>query len=251
MPTAQRDVHSPPDTAPLWRQYELDGDAEALLVRHWGLVRRIAGRMSGDLPPFVDRSDLVSYGIVGLADAIDKFDPDRAVPFETYAATRIRGAILDGLRSVDWVPRSVRAKLRALARAESALRTTLQRNPTEAEIAVAAGISVTGVRKLAGAAALCTVVRLDDVRPAAALNRADPRADHPGQALEAAERKQAVVTAIEGLDDRDRTVIDLYYYRELKLTEIGRVLGVTEARVSQLHTHARSALRETLLAMDL
>ena len=136
---------------------------------------------------------------------------------------------------------------------------TLHRWPTEAEVAAAVGMTVPALRKLAGDAALRNVVRLDDARHASALDRTcshstparDNRADQPGFALEAAERRRAVTCAVEGLSDRDRTVIDLYYFRGLKLTEIGRMLGVTEARVSQLHSRARSALRETLLAMDL
>lgn len=256
-------VHAGPDrnsadAAELWQRYESTGDTEALLLHYRGLVEQIAGRMSADLPPFVERCDLVSYGILGLVDAIAKFDRTRAVKFETYAATRIRGAILDGLRSIDWIPRSVRMKLRAIARAEAALQMTLHRSPTEAELAAAVGMSVPALRKLAGEAALRNLVPLDDVRHASAVEHTssrsvlarDNRADQPGDALEADERRQAVTCAIEGLNDRDRTVIDLYYYRGLKLTEIGRMLGVTEARVSQLHTRARTALRETLLAMD-
>ena len=248
-----------PDAAALWRQYDTTGDTEALLLHYRGLVERIARRMSIDLPSFVERCDLVSYGILGLVDAIDKFDRTRPVKFETYATTRIRGAILDGLRSIDWIPRSVRTKLRAIARAEAALQMTLHRSPTEAELAAAVDMSVAGLRKLAAEAAVRDVVQLDDARHASALestsSRAaagrEDRADQPGHALEAAERRHAVACAIRGLNDRDRTVIDLYYYRGLKLTEIGRMLGLTEARVSQLHTRARTALRQTLLAMDL
>jgi RNA polymerase sigma factor for flagellar operon FliA len=148
-------------------------------------------------------------------------------------------------------------KLRAVARAEAALQMTLHRSPTQSEIAAAVGMSVPALRKLVGDAALRHLVPLDDARHASALERSfspaarDNRADQPGDALEAAERQHAVTCAIEGLSDRDRTVIDLYYYRGLKLTEIGRMLGVTEARVSQLHTRARSALRKSLLTMDL
>jgi len=260
MPSA--DEESPPDgtdVAALWQRYEESGDAEALLLHYRGLVERIAGRMCIDLPSFVERADLVSYGVLGLVDAIGKFDRSRSVKFETYASARIRGAILDGLRSIDWIPRSVRTKQRDVARAEAALLMTLHRKPTEAEVATEVGLSVAGLRKLSGEAARGSMVPLDDV-PARGLDdydsravaaRDDGRADHPGQALEAAERRRAVACAIQGLNDRDRTVIDLYYYRGLKLTEIGRLLGVTEARVSQLHTRARSALRRSLVALDL
>jgi RNA polymerase sigma factor FliA len=266
--SASRIDLSPPDAARhaaeatvagLWRAYELTGDNEFLLLHYWPLVERTAGRVGGDLPSFVDRADLVSYGTFGLIDAIGRFDRHRGVKFETYASVRIRGAILDGLRSIDWVPRSVRARIRGIARAEVALRTTLNRSPTEAEVAAAIGITVASLRKRSAEAALSTVVALDDARHAPSLERAesasarsqDARTDQPGHALEMAERKRAVAGAIEGLCDRDRTVIDLYYYRGLKLTEIGRMLGVTEARVSQLHTRARTALRKTLLTMDL
>jgi RNA polymerase sigma factor for flagellar operon FliA len=245
--------------AGLWRAYELTGDAEFLLLHYWPLVGRTAGRVGGDLPSFVDRADLVSYGTFGLIDAITKFDRHRGVKFETYASLRIRGAILDGLRSIDWVPRSVRARIRGVARAEGALQTTLNRSPTEDEVAAAIGITVASLRKRSAEAVLSTVVALDDARHAPSLERAesacarsgDARTDQPGHALEVAERQRAIAGAIEGLCDRDRTVIDLYYYRGLKLTEIGRMLGVTEARVSQLHTRARTALRKTLLTMDL
>lgn len=247
-----------PEAAALWQAYQADGDPEALLLHYRELVERIAARMSLDLPSFVERCDLASYGILGLVDALAKFDPTRAVKFETYAAPRIRGAILDGLRGIDWIPRSVRTKLRAVARAEATLQSTLGRNPTEAELAMAVGMSVAGLRKLSGDAALRTVVRLDDERLGPVLDRTSSRAalgrdraDQPGHALEAAERTRAVASALDGLDDRDRAVIHLYYYRGLKLTEIGRMLGVTEARVSQLHTRARSTLRRNLLAMDL
>jgi RNA polymerase sigma factor FliA len=247
------------DPEALWRDYDRTGDSGALLLHYHALVRQLARRMSVDLPPFVERCDLASYGFLGLADAIAKFDPARGVKFETYAATRIRGAILDGLRSIDWIPRSVRMRLRAVARAEAALGMTLHRSPTQSEIAAAVGLSVPALSKLTGDAALRHLVPLDDARHASAVERScspaamarDHHADLPGDALEAAERQHAVSSAIQGLNDRDRTVIDLYYYRGLKLTEIGRMLGVTEARVSQLHSRARTALRKSLLAMDL
>lgn len=169
------------DEAALWRRYDETGDAEALLLHHHGLVERIAGRMCLDLPSFIERADLVSYGVLGLVDAIGKFDRTRAVKFETYASARVRGAILDGLRSFDWIPRSVRTKQRDVARAEATLLMTLHRKPTEAEVATEVGLSVAGLRKLSGEVARCSIVPLDGA-PAAQ----DERADQPGQALEAA-----------------------------------------------------------------
>lgn len=245
----------------LWIDYAATRDKEPLLLHYSALVRHVAARLGSDLPPFVELADLVSYGMFGLIDALDKFDPQRAVRFETYAALRIRGAILDGLRTVDWVPRSVRTRIRAVERAESALQMRLSRTPTEAEVAGELGMSVPSLRKLSAELAASRVVPLDEVRHRRSFEHVlasvgtgprsqSWRADQPGEALEAAERARAVASAIRGLCDRDRTVIDLYYYRGLKLTEIGRMLGVTEARVSQLHARARSALKKSLLAMD-
>jgi RNA polymerase sigma factor for flagellar operon FliA len=240
----------------LWHEHGLTGDANPLLLHYRSLVDQVAGRVGGDLPSFVDRADLVSYGFLGLIDAIEKFDRDRGVRFGTYASVRIRGAILDGLRSIDWVPRSVRRGIRDVARAEGALQMTLHRRPTEVELAVRLGITIASLRRRSADDALSRIVPLDDLRYVPRVERAESAAalsstDEPGQALEAAERRGAVVRAIDELCDRDRTVIDLYYNRGLTLSEIGRVLGVTEARVSQLHTRARTALKKTLLGMDI
>jgi RNA polymerase sigma factor FliA len=242
--------------ANLWRDHERTGDQESLLLHYWSLVERTARRLGADLPPHVERADLVSYGLLGLLDAIDRYDRARGVPFEAYAAIRIRGAVLDGLRSVDWVPRSVRRQIREVRRVEAALVTTLNRNPTEAETAAAIGITIGSLRELAADAELSRMVPLDARSPgfehAAAVARCgDTAAERPGDALLAAEEWRAVASAIEGLPARDRTVIDLYYYRGLKLTEIGRLLGVTEARVCQLNSRARAALKKTLLDREL
>jgi RNA polymerase sigma factor for flagellar operon FliA len=243
--------------AGLWQDHARTGDRESLLAHYWSLVERTARRLGADLPPHVERADLVSYGLLGLLDAIDRYDRGRGVPFEAYAAIRIRGAVLDGLRSIDWVPRSVRGRIRELGRVEGALLTSLNRNPTEAEMAAAIGTSIAGLRALTVEAELSRIVPLDDVRRAPGSEHTgvggrsgDSSAERPGDALDAAEERRAVASAIEGLPARDRTVIDLYYYRGLKLTEIGRLLGVTEARVCQLNSRARAALKKSLLEME-
>jgi RNA polymerase sigma factor FliA len=240
--------------ANLWRDHERTGDQESLLLHYWSLVERTARRLGTDLPAHVERADLVSYGLLGLLDAIDRYDHGRGVPFEAYAAIRIRGAVLDGLRSVDWVPRSVRRQIREVRRVEAALVTTLNRNPTEAEVAAAIGITIRRLREHAADAELSRLAPLDARSPgfdhAATGRSGDTAAERPGDALVAAEERRAVVSAIEGLPARDRTVIDLYYYRGLKLTEIGRLLGVTEARVCQLNSRARAALKKTLLDQE-
>jgi len=228
------------EVAGLWRDYATTGDRGPLLLHYAPLVKYVAGRLRSGLPASVEMADLVSYGIFGLIDAIDKFEPGRGIKFKTYATFRIRGAILDELRNIDWVPRSVRTKMRDVERAHGSLQMRLNRTPTESEVAAELKITVADLRKLSSEIAFASLVPLDDIR----------YADRPDDALEAAERAKAVAAAIEGLREREREVIDLYYYRGLKLTEIGQKLGVTEARVSQLHTRARLALKNTLVAMD-
>jgi RNA polymerase sigma factor for flagellar operon FliA len=249
------------DVATLWRDYRVTGDKGPLLLHYSPLVSYVAGRVSCGLPPSVELADLVSYGMFGLIDAVDRFEPDRGVRFESYATARIRGAILDELRNMDWVPRSVRTKIRDVERAYASSQTSLNRTPTESEVAAELEITVAELRKLSSEVAFATVVPVDDIRYCRGFDDVtvsagfssvsrDGRTGRPDDALEAAEQTRAVAWAISGLGERERAVIDLYYYRGLKLTEIGRMLGVTEARVSQLHARARLALKKTLLAMD-
>jgi RNA polymerase sigma factor for flagellar operon FliA len=249
------------ELAALWHNYRLTDDKGPLLLHYSPLVAYVACRVSGSLPPSVEMADLVSYGIFGLIDAIDKFEPDRGIRFESYASSRIRGAILDELRNMDWVPRSVRTKIRDVERAYGSLQMTLNRTPTESEVAAELGITVAELRKLSSEVAFANVVPVDDIRHCpgfddvtfsaafSSLSR-DGRTAQPDDALEAAEQARAVASAINGLCERERAVIDLHYYRGLKLTEIGQLLGVTVARVSQLHARARLALKKTLVAMD-
>jgi RNA polymerase sigma factor for flagellar operon FliA len=245
----------------LWHNYALARDKGPLLLHYSSLVSCVASSVSTKLPSSVEMADLVSYGLFGLADAIDKFEPGRGVTFRSYASRRIRGAILDELRSMDWVPRSVRSKIREVERAYAALQMRLSRTPTESEVAAELHITVADLRRLSSEIALAHVVLVDDVWYSAGFDHVtfpaafsslyhDQRADQPDEALEAAEQARAVASAIHGLRERERAVIDLYYYRGLKLSEIGQMLGVTVARVSQLHTSARLALKKTLVAMD-
>jgi RNA polymerase sigma factor FliA len=241
------------DAATLWRDYRLTGDKGPLLLLYSPLVAGVAGRVGSRVPASVEVADLVSYGMFGLIDAIERFEPDRGVRFETYARSRIRGAVLDELRSMDWVPRSVRTKIRDVERAHAAAQRTLNRMPTESDVAAELGITVADLRKLSAEAAFASLVLVDDVRHCPGYDDVGVStlpADQPHDALEAAEQARAVASAISGLRERERVVIDLHYYRGLNLTEIGALLGVTVARVSQLHARARLALRKTLVAMD-
>ncbi|MBA2389203.1 MAG: FliA/WhiG family RNA polymerase sigma factor [Geodermatophilaceae bacterium] len=252
------------EIAVLWRNFKLTEsltDRDTLLLHYSPLVKYVAGRFGSGLPQFVETADLISYGIFGLMDAIQKFEPDRGHRFETYAVSRIRGAILDELRTLDWVPRSVRARIRAAEQAYSALQAQHSRTPTEAEVAMELNLTLAELGQLFTQMSFSNVVALDELvrqhgdhseNSAASLGDLlrDARSDPPGAALEAADQARALSRAIAGLPERDRIVISLYYYEELTLAEIGEVLGITESRVCQLHTRARLALKSALLAAD-
>jgi RNA polymerase sigma factor for flagellar operon FliA len=239
----------------LWAEYKTaPGRAtrDRLILHYSPIVKYVAGRVLSRLPDSVDGGDLVSYGILGLIDAIEKFEPTRGVKFETYSVPRIRGAILDELRSIDWVPRSVRAKARAADKAYNKLEHNLKRSPTDAELAAELGITSAELDSLNRQTTLGGVLQLDEVlfsgqQGAGTLGDtiADPR-EGPGAVVEREETRKLLARAIVGLADRERTVLTLYYYEGLKLSEIGDVLGVTESRACQIHTKAVSQLRYRL-----
>ena len=240
----------------LWRRYKTDGDEKArerLVVGYSPLVKFIAGRMAAGLPSHVEESDLISYGLLGLIGAIERFDPEREIKFETFAAARVKGAIIDELRSLDWVPRSVRARARAVEKAHATLEAKLGRSPTDEELAESLEMTVEEFRSTLLEIANSSVLALDDLSTYADPEGSsqvsildtiqDPGAVDPENELQAVELKERLADAIEALGERERLVIALYYYENLTLREIGEVLGVTESRVSQLHTRAVIALR--------
>ena len=239
----------------LWDSYCAHPERETrdrLILHYSPLVKYVAGRVLSRLPGAVDQSDLVSYGILGLIDAIEKFDRSRGVKFETYAVPRVRGAILDELRSIDWVPRSVRAKARAADQAYSKLEHDLQRSPTDEELAGELGISSAELDVLLRQTARAGVLQLDAVlfsgnQGAQTLGETIPDSgDGPGAKLERAEIREMLAHSIRQLADRERTVLTLYYYEGLNLSEIGQILGVSESRACQIHTKAVSRLRHRL-----
>jgi RNA polymerase sigma factor for flagellar operon FliA len=241
--------------AHLWIDYKTSGAKhfrDQLIVQYSALVKYVAGRVSVGLPHTIEQADLVSYGMFGLIDAIDKFDTDRNIKFETYAITRIKGAIIDELRSVDWVPRSARALARAVENAYTNLEGRLLRTPTDTEVAVEMEISEPDLQNIFTQISFVGIVALDDVLSGGNGERGesttlgDTLADRgagPVAAYEVEEMKQILSTAINRLGDREKVVLTLYYYESLTLAEIGQVLGVTESRVCQIHTKAILQLR--------
>ncbi|MHB8682572.1 MAG: RNA polymerase sigma factor WhiG [Acidimicrobiales bacterium] len=244
-------------TAQLWVTYKQSGDRQIrdqLIVLYSPLVKYVAARVAVGLPQHVDGSDLVSYGIIGLIDAIDRYDPVRKVKFETYAIPRIKGAIIDELRAIDWVPRSVRSKARAVEQAYSQLEASLGRTPSDAEVATELGISGKELQEILRQISFVGVAALDEVFAVggergdrATLGDTIPDAtDGPGAMFEDKESKEILGQAIKQLGERERTVLSLYYYEGLTLAEIGEILGVTESRVCQIHTKAVLQLRARL-----
>jgi RNA polymerase sigma factor FliA len=242
----------------MWRRYKGTGDRHArerLVVAYSPLVKYVSGRMASGLPAHVDEADLISYGLIGLINAIERFDIEREIKFETYAITRIKGAIIDELRSLDWVPRSVRARAREIERANAKLEHKLQRAPTDDEMALELGMSVQEFHDALLQISNSTVAALDELWSVSDSSGdqvslldtlTDENAPDPAAVMDQTDLKDRVAEAIARLPERERLVVALYYYENLTLREIGEVLGVTESRVSQLHTKAVLRLRSRL-----
>jgi RNA polymerase sigma factor for flagellar operon FliA len=242
----------------LWHRYKDSGDERArerLVVAYSPLVKYVAGRLASGLPAHVDEADLISYGMFGLIGAIERFEPEREIKFETYAVARIRGAIIDELRSLDWVPRSIRSRARQMEEASQKLEHELQRAPTEEELAKKLKMSVDEFRESLLEISQSSVLALDELWTVSDTSGdqvslldtiKDPTAVDPQEALDTTEIRDKLADTIESLPERERLVIALYYYENLTLREIGEVLGVTESRVSQLHTKAVIRLKGTL-----
>ena len=233
------------------------------MVAYSPLVKYVAGRMASGLPTHVEEADLISYGLIGLISAIERFDIEREIKFETYAIPRIRGAIIDELRALDWVPRSVRARARQIERANVKLEHKFQRPPTDEEMAAELEIDLESFQDALIQISNSTIAALDELwtmsdssgdQVSLLDTLQDPAAPDPARAADATDLKDRVADAIARLPEREKLVIALYYYENLTLREIGEVLGVTESRVSQLHTKAvlrlRSHLSEEELAED-
>src|SRR2546428_1955551 len=227
----------------------LDGSRDEVLRRHLPLVRRVVQRLAARKPPHIETDDLVSWGIVGLLDAIVKYDAKKEAAFSTYAQFRIRGAILDHLRSLDWVPRSVRQKASLIEKVSHRLEGTLGRPPVEEEIAAELGVSLDAYKELLTRVGEMSLFSLEDLGFGGGEERfnleqqmedGDP---DPLAAVLTQERVSLVAEAIRRLPEREQLVVTLYYHEELTMKETGAVLGLTESRVSQLHSQAMLRLK--------
>jgi len=248
------------DEQSLWQRYRNEGLPELrdfFAEKYAPLVKYVAGKVAIGMPQNVEFDDLVSYGSFGLLDAIEKFDPNRDIKFKTYAMTRIRGAIFDELRSIDWIPRSIRQKARQVEEIISMLENKLGHTVEDEDIAKEMGISVDELQSLLTKISGTSIISLNDIWYMGDDNDEvsfmetleSPQNLNPDSLIEKEEIKSVIVEAIKTLPDKEKKVIVLYYYEDLTLKEIGEVLEVTESRISQLHTKAIMRLRGKLVRM--
>jgi len=226
---------------------------EKIVLEHTPLIRYIVNRIAVRLPSHIDLDDLHNTGVIGLMDAIEKYDPDKNCKFKTYAEFRIKGAILDQLRSLDWVPRSIRQKSRRLEQACAEVEQRLGRSATHIEIAESLGIPVEELHLLLDQVRGISMVNLDELRSGGDSEIAaygdifeDVKSENPFTSLKSRELRQVVADCIASIPEKERLVISLYYYEDLNMKEIGNILGITESRVCQIHTKAVSRLRAKL-----
>lgn len=243
----------------LWKEYKENGSKVAkdkLLVEYSRLVKYIAERIGYKLPASVDTNDLISSGIMGLIKAVETFDLDRDIKFETYASHKIRGAILDELRALDWVPRSVRSKSRQLQTAYTELENELGRTPYDDEVCAHLDITEKEYSKMLADVAPTTILSLEEALPSRSADSKDltlidtienTNSDNPLTVLGYAEVKKILKSAIQSLPEKEKLVVALYHFEELTLKEIGVVLNISESRVSQIHSKTILKLRSKLL----
>jgi RNA polymerase sigma factor FliA len=244
-----------------WNAFKEQSDEDArgrLAEKYLPLVKYVIDRIAYRLPDFIDREDLISEGILGLIDALDKFDPSRMNKFETYAVVRIRGAVLDSLRQMDWVPRSLRQKSREIENAYCEVERTLGRPATDEEVSGQLGISAVELNETLASVASAVVFSFeemlqmsDDNKSLPFLSRVkNPSVSDPSDTLMKSEVRNILIKAIDRLPENERTVIGLYYVENLTLKQIGDTLAVTESRACQIHTKALVRLKSTLMQTD-
>lgn len=229
---------------------------DRLIMEHAPLIKYIVNRIAQRLPSHVDLDDLMNTGVIGLMDAIEKYNPEKNCKFKTYAEFRIKGAILDQLRSLDWVPRSVRQKSRKLEAAYSQMEQKLGRSASDEEVAGELGVEIKKFHEMLNQVRGISVVNLDEVRNASDLEKKnlidvleDTTGEDPAGALNIDEMKRIVAESISQLPEKERLVISLYYYDELNMKEVGKILDITESRVCQIHTKSILRLRAKLKSL--
>ncbi len=242
------------ELAGLWDEFKRThraGDRERLILHYAPLVKYVASRVATGLPASVEQADLVSYGMFGLIDALEKFEPARGNKFETYAIPRIKGAIIDELRAMDWVPRSVRFKAREIEKATADLESVMKRAPSEREVAARLGVTMRELHEVINQISFVSVLALDELlsvgsdrgEQVSLLDTLADRGSDVSMGLEGQETRGMLAAAINSLSEREKIVVTLYYFEGLTLAEIGEILGVTESRVCQIHTKAVNMLR--------
>lgn len=238
-----------------WREFKATGDIElrnALMLHYAPTVRYVAGKIGETLPAMVDRDDLISYGMLGLMDALEKFDLEKGVQFQTYGVARIRGEIYDQIRALDWVPRSVRSQARALGKARTELENSLGRPAGHQELAGHMGLSMSAYNTMSSQSYVPQIASFtglgtgtSDEDPYEQDSVFDPMMD-PETLTELGEVVSLVSEAINVMDERSKRIVVLYYLQEMTLAEIGEILGVTESRVCQLQSKILVSLRGSL-----
>ncbi|HEX7248702.1 MAG TPA: RNA polymerase sigma factor WhiG [Actinomycetota bacterium] len=260
-PTITIPPHVDDELGAHWHGFKSSGDDESrekLILHYAPLVKYVASRVATGLPASVEQADLVSYGMFGLIDALTKFEPGRGNKFETYAIPRIKGAIIDELRAMDWVPRSVRFKAREIEKAHTDLEAMLKRQPSEQEMAERLGITRRELHDVVSQISFVSVLALDELVSVGAdrgeqVSLIDTLADRgldPTSGVESQETRSLLAAAINELSEREKIVVTLYYFEGLTLAEIGEILGVTESRVCQIHTKAVGGLRGQLTEVE-
>lgn len=240
-----------------WERYWA-GDELArneLIEAYWSLVQYVGSKVAEDLPNSVERDDLISYGVIGLIDAIGKFNPERGVKFETYAITRIRGSILDELRSSDWVPRSVRSNAKKIERARVELETDLDRQPSWEEVSELSGLDTNVILSTLSQVHDSNFASLNEILPQSStvsetISLGDTvydRTTSPESAYQESEMRTALASAVGHLEEREQAVVALHYVVGLTLSQIGKLIGVTESRVCQMHTRAVLGMHSALV----
>lgn len=243
-------------TDEIWRKYRQTRDTELkneIVLAHLSLVKYLAGRLAVKLPSFIGQEDLESYGVFGLLEAVEKFNPDLGVSFKAYAYNRIRGAMIDEIRKLNWIPRTLWQKIQLLNATREKLQKEHGEQVTSESMAEAMGMTVSELHKLEGQVNLLSLSSLDETVSVADGERVrwgdmiqDSDSPDPLDMIEKEESKRLLIKAIEELPEKDRVVLALYYQEELTLKEIGKVLDVSESRVCQLHTRALNRLRSKL-----